>query len=181
MFLDQLSSPPEQLQINATIKTRGDHFICSSLQEMSYWALYFCPWPRISPSILWLCALRRCSIWRRYVHDFLSAFLWLFQYTFPDLRLCLMPLRVSASPLPASVHPGELQTIQLLVVRRAVRLHVPGKPVRHDLSLLFPARLVGLPAVCLRLHVREEGKAWAECFYVSCVWMYCMFEGIWKM
>ena len=60
---------------------------------------------------------------------------------------------VSVSAPPASVHPGELPAGQLLVVHRSVRLHVPGQPVRHHRPLLLPARLVGLPAVCLRLHV----------------------------
>lgn len=69
---------------------------------------------------------------------------------------------VCVSPPTAAVHPCQLPAGQLLVVHRAVCLHVPGQPVCHHLSVLFSARLLGLPALCLRLHVSADGKGWAK-------------------
>lgn len=55
----------------------------------------------------------------------------------------------------ASVHPRQLQTRQLLVVPHPVYLRLPGQSLCHHWPLLFPAWLVGLPAVRLWLHVSE--------------------------
>lgn len=62
-------------------------------------------------------------------------------------------LSSSSSPPAASVHSSERAAGHLLVVHCPVRLHVPGQPVCHRVPLLLPAGLLGLPAVCLRLHV----------------------------
>lgn len=71
----------------------------------------------------------------------------------PDEFLYVDFLLSSLSPPAASVHPSERAASGFLVVHCPVRLHVPGQLVRHRVSLLLPAGLLGLPAVCLRLHV----------------------------
>lgn len=123
------------------------------VQEMCCWVPFFWPWPRISPSTLSACVLQHCSILCRYwwlpppAHHIVPF----------DFPLCVFVGFFS----PASVHPCQLQTSQFLVVPHAVRLHLSGQPLRHHWSLVFPAWLMGLPAVCLRLHV-------SECLYVPC-------------
>lgn len=119
---------------------------------------YSCPWLLISPFIPWLYALQRCCIWCRYVEYKRTH-----AHSINVFRLTVITFRASVSP-PASVHPGELPAGQFLVVSCAVCLHVPGQPICHHLSLLFPARILGLPALCLWLYVSGGGKkAWSKC------------------
>lgn len=87
------------------------------------------------------------------------SFVFSFACLFPFLRASLLGfIHLPVSALPASVHPSEFPSGQLLVVHRAVSLHVPRQLVCPHLSLLFPARLLGLPALRLRLHVSKEKK-----------------------
>lgn len=85
-----------------------------------------------------------------------SAFLYIFEYNFTDLCFLSVSFSDSVSSPPASVHPSELSASQLLVVHLAVCLHVPRQSVCHYRSFIFPAWLVGLPAVCVWLHVSDE-------------------------